>query len=100
MLTAVSAKPVMDHENFVLHNEAIGVENVIAIGSYHLSGRYLRMLYGDGDKYSAFADVELASIAWVYLNQSSASEWRGALDTALGDKIDSITYKEFESLVW
>ena len=100
LLTAVSAKPVMTHEDFILHNEAIGVENVIAIGSYHLSGSHLRILYGDGDKYAAYTDVEVATIPWVYLNQTSAEEWSGAVDTALGDTIDSITYTEYESLVW
>ena len=51
----------MTHEDLTLHNEAIGVENAIAIGSCHLSGSHLHMLYGDGDKYSAYSHVEEAT---------------------------------------
>ena len=96
--TAVSKNPVLDHEEYFLYNEA--VQNVIAVGSYHLSGRHLRILYGDGDKYSAFADVSTASIEWLNLNQTSASEWTEGLNVALGDRVNSITYTEYESLVW
>ena len=98
MVSAVSKDPVLDHEQYFLYNEA--VMNVIAVGSYHLSGKHLRILYGDGDKYSAFADIDIASISWVNLNASSATEWTGGLSVALGDRVNSITYTEYESLVW
>lgn len=98
MVSAISKDPVLDHEQYFLYNEA--VLNVIAVGSYHLSGRHLRILYGDGDKYSAFADIDIASISWVTLNATSASEWTDGLSVALGDRVNSITYTEYESLVW
>ena len=97
-IAAVSKEPVLNHEHYYLYNEA--VENVIAVGSYHLSGGHLRILYGDGDKYSAFADVDTATISWQRLNESSAAEWTDGLGVALGDRVNSITYKEYETLVW
>ena len=99
-VSAISKEPVLDHEHYILYNEAQGVGNVIAIGSYHLAGRHLRMLYGDGYKYSAFADIDTASIEWLHLNASSATQWTGGLTVELGDRVNSITYKEYESLVW
>ncbi len=97
-IAAVSKEPVLNHEDFYLHNEA--VQNVIAVGSYHLSGRRLRILYGDGDKYSAFADVHTSKIRWHHLNSTSAVEWTEGPTVALGDRIESISYTEYESLVW
>ncbi len=98
LVSAVSKDPVLDHEHYYLYNEA--VQNVIAVGSYHLAKGHLRILYGDGDKYSAFADVDTSSISWLYLNETSASEWTNGLNLALGDRVNSITYTEYESLVW
>ncbi|KAL0046150.1 hypothetical protein WJX82_004061 [Trebouxia sp. C0006] len=97
-IAAVSKEPVLNHEDFYLHNEA--VQNVIAVGSYHLAGRRLRILYGDGDKYSAFADVHTSKISWHHLNSTSALEWTEGPTVALGDRIESISYTEYESLVW
>lgn len=98
VIAAVSKEPVLSHEDYILHNDA--VENVIAVGSYHLSGRTLRILYGDGDKYSAFADVHTTKIQWAYLNSTSAVEWTQGPTVALGDRINSISYTEYKSLVW
>lgn len=98
VVAAVSKEPVLNHEDFYLHNEA--VQDVIAVGSYHLSGRHLRILYGDGDKYSAFADVFTSKIKWLQINSTSALEWTEGPTTALGDRIESITYSEYENLVW
>lgn len=98
VISAISKDPVLDHEHYYLYNEA--VQNVIAVGSYHLAKGHLRILYGDGDKYSAVADVDLSSVSWVHLNQTSASEWMDGLNVALGDRVNSITYTEYESLVW
>ncbi|KAL0031621.1 hypothetical protein WJX77_010215 [Trebouxia sp. C0004] len=98
VIAAISKEPVLDHEHYYLYNEA--VQNVIAVGSYHLAKGHLRILYGDGDKYSAVADVDLASVSWVQLNRTSASEWLDGLNVALGDRVNSITYTEYESLIW
>ncbi len=73
---------------------------MIAVGSYHLAKGHLRILYGDGDKYSAVADVDLSTVSWLHLNQTDASEWMDGLSVALGDRVNSITYTEYESLVW
>lgn len=97
-VTAVSEEPVLSHEDYHLHNDL--VENVIAVGSYHLSGRHLRILYGDGDKYSAYADLHTDRITWVHLNESSAMRWTDGPSLALGDRIRSITYSEYKKLVW
>ena len=97
-IAAVSKEPVLNHEDFYLYNGA--VQNVIAVGSYHLSGRMLRILYGDGDKYSAFADVLTSKITWLHLKGTSAVEWTDGPTMALGDRIESISYTEYESLVW
>ena len=97
MLSAVSEDAVLDHQDYYLYNQA--VLNVIAVGSYHLWEDHLRIFYGDGDKYSAFADVHLSSIVWLRLNATSAAEWESGLDT-LGDRISSITHTEYRSLVW
>lgn len=97
-VAAVSKEPVLNHEDLVLHNEA--VENVIAVGSYHLAGRSLRILYGDGDKYAAFADVHTSKIKWVHMNATSAKQWTEGPTVALGDKLESITHNEYKSLVW
>ncbi|KAL0019247.1 hypothetical protein WJX79_010983 [Trebouxia sp. C0005] len=98
VISAISKDPVLDHEHYYLYNEA--VQNVIAVGSYHVAKGHLRILYGDGDKYSAVADIELSSVSWIHLNQTSASEWMDGLNVALGDRVNSITYTEYESLVW
>jgi len=97
-VAAVSKDPVLNHEDFYLHN--VAVQNVIAVGSYHLSGRRLRILYGNGDKYSAFADVHTPKIKWVYFSSTSAMEWTEGPTIALGDRIESISYTEYKSLVW
>ncbi|KAL0049112.1 hypothetical protein WJX82_006790 [Trebouxia sp. C0006] len=98
VISAISKEPVLDHEHYYLYNEA--VQNVIAVGSYHLAKGHLRILYGDGDKYSAVADVDLSTVSWLQLNQTDASEWMDGLNVALGDRVNSITYTEYESLVW
>ena len=97
-VAAVSKDPVLNHEDFQLHNAA--VENVIAVGSYHLAGRSLRILYGDGDKYAAFADVHTSKIRWMRMNATSAKQWTEGPTVALGDRLESITHKEYKSLVW
>lgn len=98
VISAISKDPVLDHEHYFLYNEA--VQNVIAVGSYHLSQGNLRILYGDGDKYSAYADMETSNISWMHLNETAATEWVDGLNVALGDRVNSITYTEYESLVW
>lgn len=98
VVSAISKDPVLDHEQYFLYNEA--VLNVIAVGSYHLAGNHLRVLYGDGDKYSAYADIDTAGISWIQLNSTSATHWTDGLNVALGDRVNSITYTEYESLVW
>ena len=97
-IVAVSKEPVLDHENYHLHNEL--VPNVIAVGSYHLSGRRLRILFGDGDKYSSFADVHTDKIKWLPVNDTSAVPWMDGPSLALGDRIKSITYNEYKKLEW
>ena len=44
-VTQVSVKPVLTYESFQLYNEF--VENIIAVGSYHLEGKTLRILFGE-----------------------------------------------------
>ena len=97
LLSAISKNPVLDHQNYYLYNQA--VLNVIAVGSYHVWEDHVRILYGDGDKYSAFADVPLSSIEWVPLNGTSTIRWQSGVDT-LGDRISSITYTDYQSLTW
>ena len=98
IVVAVSTEPVLDHADFHLHNEAL--QNGLAIGSYHMSSGLLRILYGDGDKYSAYADVHTSSIKWAYLSSTSAVEWISGPTVALGDRTESITYSKFKGLVW
>ena len=98
VISAVSREPVLNHEHYYLYNDA--VQNVMAVGSYHLSEGHLRILYGDGDKYSAYADVDVSNISWLYLDQTSASVWTHGLNVALGDRVQSISYTEYESLIW
>ena len=40
---------------------------------------HLGILYGDGDKYSAFADIDTDSISWVLLIATSAAERTGGV---------------------
>ena len=44
-VTQVSLKPVLTYESFHLYNEF--VNNSIAVGSYHLEGKTLRILFGE-----------------------------------------------------
>ena len=44
-VTQVSVKPVLTYESYHLYNDF--VKNVIAVGSYHLDGKTLRILFGE-----------------------------------------------------
>ena len=98
LVSAVSQVPILNHEDYILYGDH--VQNVIAVGSYHLFDGNLRILYGEGDKYAAFVDVNLSDVTWVYLDRSQANDWEEGLGLALGDKIDSITYIQYKSMIW
>ena len=98
VVVAVSDEPVLDHERLLLHKAA--VLNVIAVGSYHIHDDNLLILYGEGDKYAAYHEVSLCSINWVHLNTTSVLPWTGGPTVTLGDKMNSITYSDYKSLVW
>ena len=102
MISAISLEPVLDYNVLYLFNSGLqsGINNVIAVGSYHLSGGMLRILYGDGDKYAAFHDVQLSTVQWRFLDQSHTKEWPEGPGLSLGDRIDSITYAQYESMIW
>eukprot|EP00891_Asterochloris_glomerata_P004170 jgi/Astpho2/4170/Aster-05137 len=70
-VTQVSLKPVLTYESFHLYNEF--VNNSIAVGSYHLEGKTLRILFGDGDKYASWEDVDTATIQFLSLDRADGS---------------------------
>lgn len=98
MVHAISRQPVLNHENYNLFNEH--VQNVMAVGSYHLANGILRILYGEGDKYAAVADVVILEINWLYCENACAEHWTEGLSVSLGERIHSISHSQYKSMVW
>ncbi|DBA67797.1 TPA: hypothetical protein ACH3X2_001199 [Trebouxia sp. C0005] len=94
-VTAISSKPILSYVDFILHNRA--VQNVIAIGSYHYyrSRNSLRVLYGDGDRYAAWADIDMNEVSWVTVLDSMHSRVDEHNSSQLGDRLGSITQNEY-----
>ncbi|DBA66145.1 TPA: hypothetical protein ACH3X2_002620 [Trebouxia sp. C0005] len=94
-VTAISSKPILSYVDFILYNRA--VQNVIAVGSYHYcrSHNSLRVLYGDGDRYAAWADIDMNEVSWVTVSDNMHSRVGEHNSSQLGDRLGSITQNEY-----
>ena len=91
VITAVSKRPVLDQDTFVLHSQD-NMTPLIAVGSYHVEQDFLRILFGDEEKHAAFEDVCLSSIAWTHLDETFDEPWTDALAFELGNKLQIVAH--------